>query len=351
MALALSPTEEYMTPKIRAQHKNAVRQILAAKLRNDWHWTWPESIDCHEARLLRPDTSNQDVLNLENDQWIERAEWESDVTETETPQACDDPQGSKDQQPITGTCPNAEATQPSELDFPGVISSHEDAQIPILDTRLATQKARRYSRISNEVGWNDGLLCFLRRQEAWTCARLLTTSLSIEDSVLPGDAIGNGAIAASAIANRKAQIAPRVPIAPAILPADLPLRAAITPAIYDTIYLKIVSAGVTPNCPINLSHVVRACVKGWKSSGAWPPQPIRQDASTAKKKNRMVEDLFSTGDARTGYKTLGVPSSPDPDTNAGLATRSDLFGGARDKLKRMVGLGQSEKNSTSHVCL
>lgn len=339
-----------MTPKIRAQHKNAVRQILAAKLRNDWQWTWPETTDHHEARLHHPDTDNQDVLNLEDDQWIERAEWESDVIETETPQDCDDPHGSKNEGSITDTCPDGQPTRLTELDCSVAMDSAEDAQTLIRDAKLARQKAQRYSRIANEVGWNDGLLCYLRRQEAWTCARLLTTPVSIESFSSPTDASADDGTAASAISIRKAPSIARVPIAPALLPADLPFRAAITPAIYDTIYLKIVSAGITPNCPINLAHVVRACVKGWKSSGAWPPQPNRQDASIAKRKNCAVEDLFTASDPRTVSKSSGVPSSPYPDVSAGTAVRSELFGGARDKLKRLVGLRQLEKNSTNHVC-
>lgn len=63
-----------------------------------------------------------------------------------------------------------------------------------------------------------------------------------------------------------------LPIAPPLLPPANPMRASITPALYASIYEKVVVHSLQPSCPINLSDMMRACVAGWKRDGEWPPR-------------------------------------------------------------------------------
>ncbi|KAL8772493.1 MAG: hypothetical protein Q9209_002445 [Squamulea sp. 1 TL-2023] len=64
-----------------------------------------------------------------------------------------------------------------------------------------------------------------------------------------------------------------VPIAPALLsPKDHPFLTPITPALYPTLYSKCIVQSITPSYPINLSHIVRSLVQGWKDEGEWPPK-------------------------------------------------------------------------------
>lgn len=52
-----------------------------------------------------------------------------------------------------------------------------------------------------------------------------------------------------------------------------PIRSSITPALYTSIYSKVIVQGLTPAVPINLADVTKAMVAGWKADGQWPPKP------------------------------------------------------------------------------
>lgn len=64
-----------------------------------------------------------------------------------------------------------------------------------------------------------------------------------------------------------------IPVVPPLLPPTNPIRASITPAVYPSLYSKVVVQGIAPTVPINLSDMIKAIVEGWKSDGQWPPKP------------------------------------------------------------------------------
>ncbi|KAL1965572.1 hypothetical protein VTN77DRAFT_5656 [Rasamsonia byssochlamydoides] len=64
-----------------------------------------------------------------------------------------------------------------------------------------------------------------------------------------------------------------IPVVEPFLPKSNPVRSSITPAIYASIYSKVVVQGLTPTIPINLADVTKAIVQGWKADGQWPPKP------------------------------------------------------------------------------
>lgn len=81
---------------------------------------------------------------------------------------------------------------------------------------------------------------------------------------------------------------PLIPVAPPFISAENPIRATIGPAIYPSIYTKVVVQGMTPTVPVNLADLTNAMVHGWKADGQWPPKPavtsivLQDDASVPK---------------------------------------------------------------------
>ncbi|KAI9367296.1 hypothetical protein BJX61DRAFT_320428 [Aspergillus egyptiacus] len=69
---------------------------------------------------------------------------------------------------------------------------------------------------------------------------------------------------------------PLIPVVPSLIATTNPIRASITPAMYPSIYSKVVLQGLTPTVPINLADLTRAMVQGWKADGQWPPTPKPQ---------------------------------------------------------------------------
>lgn len=109
---------------------------------------------------------------------------------------------------------------------------------------------------------------------------------------------------------------PLIPVAPPFISNDNPVRATIMPSIYPSIYTKVVVQGMTPTIPVNLAHLTKAMVQGWKSDGQWPPKPAatsivladnatipkkpeeREEAPTGRRKNSItnaVKKVFHFG--------------------------------------------------------
>jgi hypothetical protein len=69
------------------------------------------------------------------------------------------------------------------------------------------------------------------------------------------------------------------------------MRSSITPAVYLSLYDKVIVHALTPSCPVNLSDMVRACVSGWKRDGEWPPRVSANPAAIAtRRRKRSVAD-------------------------------------------------------------
>lgn len=89
---------------------------------------------------------------------------------------------------------------------------------------------------------------------------------------------------------------PLCPVAPPFISNDNPVRATISTAIYPSIYTKVVVQGMTPTVPVNLAHLTKAMVQGWKADGQWPPKPavtsivLADDASVPKKKPQSAAE-------------------------------------------------------------
>jgi hypothetical protein len=127
-----------------------------------------------------------------------------------------------------------------------------------------------------------------------------------------------------------------IPIPPPLLPPTNSMRSSITPAVYLSIYDKVVANALTPSCPINLSDMIRSCVAGWKRDGEWPPKSAPLDASNiiAVRRRRKATDASqgSTLGRRMSLGFLGRAEKAD-EGSAGK--------GIRKSLQRVLGLGHA----------
>ncbi|KAM5439421.1 hypothetical protein MferCBS31731_004517 [Microsporum ferrugineum] len=119
-----------------------------------------------------------------------------------------------------------------------------------------------------------------------------------------------------------------VPVMGPLVPDSNLLRAAITPNVYPAIYTRLVIQSNTPAVPINLSHMTRALVQGWKSNGEWPPKPTpTKDVPVIKR-----------------WKT---PATNDPsELRDGKGRR---LSGVSNAVKKVLGLSSFNPGSRLHI--
>ncbi|KAK3314920.1 hypothetical protein B0H66DRAFT_326076 [Apodospora peruviana] len=238
-----------------------------------------------------------------------RVEWTSDISDDEIPHPA--------------------ATSPFRFDTPDAVGT-------AVQSSIQAKRARRRRAVRDEVGWNPGLACFEARRNAWTGAKTVrvkpkpatpaspssvrrifwrhnrtgstasqnaavtspvgsppsvssplsptTTHTSHLTTTTPPpsepDSSHNGskgsAIGATTSRDSSHQsnyaVETLLPVPAPLLPAQNPMRASVTPAIYPSLYDKIVVHSLQPSCPVNLGDMLRACVVGWKRDGEWPPK-------------------------------------------------------------------------------
>lgn len=244
---ALTEYEADLTSKDRMKQKDAIRRILVDKVKNDWAYEWPDN-GCGPQTQDEDASASSQLLDIE---WIERDDWESNVSESED-----------DAVSYTGSQSSKEIRQ--------------DAPHPNRNSK-EERRRRRQRRLAEEMRINDGLNCFVHRRDAWTCARKVplhhaSASTSTSNSDASQASSASIAIDASDTDPQPEEYITQIPLAPPILPPDIPVRACITPKAYSTIYDKVVLQSQTPFCPINLSVIVSSCVEGWKRNNEWPPK-------------------------------------------------------------------------------
>lgn len=288
---ALTVYEAELTSKDRATQKEAVRQYLDKRVKQDWKWVWPAEdstpIDLMEA--LSTDLSPNDCLNAGTDssahkeEWRERDEWESDPSESEN----ENPTSAKG--PININSPDKES--PFRFDSPDGVGE-------LVKQRRASRRRRHKKKLAAEMEWNTGVHCYVERRDAWTCARHVPPPTGRGPHCIDTtQAYTNGSShkAVDDFSDSEGWDA-EVPIAKSLLPPDNAMRASITPQAYGMIYDKVILQSLTPSCPINLSDVIQSCVQGWKRDGEWPPSSsVPEPSLVAKKKQRRLSVLNILG--------------------------------------------------------
>jgi hypothetical protein len=270
---ALTEYEADLTSKDRMKQKDAIKSILAAKVRTDWDFPKQDDyVDLQVADAL-PDADSEGAL-----EWTERADWASEVSEGEE----------------VGT-PKTEAPEkPRRTSF---FRSHSQLESvgETLRQSVEKRKLRRQKRLNAELDYNEGLRCFVARRNAWTGAKRVKHRRGNAPLALhtAGDASKSPARSEGHTEEKDGNEADSedeeivdtfIPIAPPMLPPSTPMRKNMTSRAYGTIYDKVILQSQTPFCPINLGTVVNSCVHGWKRDGEWPPKGTEPDAFLSRRK-------------------------------------------------------------------
>lgn len=261
--------------------------------------------------------------------WKPRLEWSSELSDDELPY---------------------NSPSPFKFDSPDSIGQAVTAS-------KVARKARRRREIRKETAWNEGLACFEARRNAWTGAKVaqvrpkpssplssasprrgffwrthsrtlssngqtpisptspspVSPSQSQHDvapfspvegdseNTTPHDTLSpKTSRTDSHKASEPMLVETLLPVPPPLLPPANPMRASITPALYNSIYEKVVVNSLQPSCPINLSDMIRACVSGWKRDGEWPPRPAVPEPAAVvavKRKKSSMSAIVSSNTA------------------------------------------------------
>ncbi|OBT92274.1 hypothetical protein VE01_09502 [Pseudogymnoascus verrucosus] len=264
---ALTEYEADLTSKDRLKQKEAVRNLLASRIRNDW--SFPDKIDLvalEPSEEALPEGDPADPTT-----WIERGDWLSEMSESE------ESDGGLAQTSTNSTSGSAKAPKTKKKKINPFRFDSPDGVGEALRRSADRRKLRRQRKLQEELAYNEGLRCFTARRNAWTNARIVrrprcapTSPTSPSGEKPPED--------------DEPILDTLVPVAPPLLPPSTPMRRNITSRAHSTIYDKVVMQSQTPMCPINLQTVVSSCVDGWKRDGEWPPRGTEPEAGVARRR-------------------------------------------------------------------
>ncbi|KFX95848.1 hypothetical protein V490_03650 [Pseudogymnoascus sp. VKM F-3557] len=267
---AITEYEADLTSKDRLKQKEAVRNILASKIRNDW--TFPNVVDDAE---LEPSEALPEGDPEQPTTWIERGDWLSELSDSSD---SDNGLAQTSTNSTSGAEKPAKKTKkkinPFRFDSPDGVGE-------ALRRSADRRKLRRQRKLQEELAYNEGLRCFTARRNAWTNARIVRRPRCAAASPTSP----NGEKSPAGTDDEEAILDTLLPIAPPLLPPSTPMRRNITSRAHSTIYDKVVMQSQTPMCPINLQTVVSSCVDGWKRDGEWPPRGTEPEATLARRRN------------------------------------------------------------------
>ncbi|MCJ1464732.1 hypothetical protein MMC07_003345 [Pseudocyphellaria aurata] len=239
-----------------------------------------------------------------------------------------------------------------------------------LGLSIQVRRRKRHRRLRKEMDWNDGLATFIQRRNAWAGARafpqnLDTDPVPLEKGLVNGTAPVTATMPLSSPSSPSSsrsssrssspttplESAPMVPLPPPLLSPTHPARVAVTPSAYPLIYSRVVTQGVSPGVPINLSDMVQALVQGWKENGDWPPKgSLEADAGAVK------GGLGADGNGKKGLLGgdkvgKGMGTADEKNINAegrllGKSMRTGLAKRGVGRMKKVLGLGTEEKEKT-----
>lgn len=337
---ALTPYEADLTSKDRAKQKEAVKRYLLERVRTDWKWEWPQNESDQEGE--EDATPEFQLLNIdETSVWRPRDEWLSDISEPED-----------NSHPLLAGSSTDNASDSAHLLKSSLPRSPFKFESPdtVGDTigrNAIERKRRRQRRLAQEMAWNQGLQCFVRRRDAWTGARKVSRASKLGAARRTSPSLtGTDGSSSTAVEDLEDDEEwyddVEVPIPRPLLPPNNVMRASITPAAYNTIYDKIIIQSLTPSCPMNLKDVTRSCVQGWKRDGEWPPRATPAENIAVLKKGRRKLSVAGI---------LGFDKEKDRDKESGMKgepIRPDASGGGiRKSLQRVLGLSRESSNAAS----
>lgn len=368
---AFTDYEADLSSSDRVKAKQSVMRFLKERIKSDWKYTWP-----------KPDGENTDTeYEFDEDNavnWREREDWESGISEDDEENRMEElaaTAGDMDLQASAGRgsetaitsgsppmSPNPDMiAQSPGIDTIAAASSPFRFETPekvgeLVQKKIQDKKERRRKRRLEMQAWNEGLDCWTRRRDAWTCARKVPPSSMSQDTRPPppkisfNDDTPSDDPASPCEGNSttsKPQSTPtytpitQIPIAQPLIPPENGIRSQIGPAVYGKIYEKVVTSSITPAVPINLKDITRSCVEGWKREGEWPPRPTAPEPSIAHGKRMGMSRIKSLGLLSKGrrdsggsnHSQLGMILGTGPDSRR--SSLASVFG--LDKVKSMLG--------------
>ncbi|KAL1954455.1 hypothetical protein VTO42DRAFT_1179 [Malbranchea cinnamomea] len=301
----------------------AARRHLLEIVRSDWSYDPSSSASAAQSSAAsRPDLDS-DVI-----EWRPREQEDTSCSEQEGERGRSSPRAARD---------------PYRFENPDAVAQS-----------IIERRNRRLKRLQEEMQWNEGLKIWMARRDAWTGAKpsraQRSTATTLEPVSTSGDVAtisnederaetaergsqdltteGRGAASQRPLENSDTQPSsvvevPEETLIPVVQPNSLHgdnARAPITPNAYSTIYSRLILQSNAPTVPLNLKHVTRALVHGWKQNGEWPPKP------TPRKEVQMAR--------RRGVASAAVGSE---------ATPGEIEVHAPQKHKRSGSLGETMK--------
>lgn len=265
------------------------RRFLADHVRSDWNWP--------------PITSPGSSADPTSISFISVTETQARHYGTSSPSASEDE--------TNGGAGSSNTANPYKFDSPEGVGT----AVTVLKEE---RRRKRKRREVEEMAWNEGLACFVRRRDAWTGVEGLRAKrrshaetaaeartaqakgsaaeevgetnsapaggderMDVEPDVEPAESTEPTQPTDSLDADSDLDL---VPLARPFLPHN-PIRQGINPKSYSEIYSKVVLSSRSPSVPINLADMTRAIVQGWKDAGEWPPKsgPLEPLAGSRRK--------------------------------------------------------------------
>ncbi|OBT88859.1 hypothetical protein VE02_01920 [Pseudogymnoascus sp. 03VT05] len=275
---ALTEYEADLTSKDRLKQKEAVRNILASKIRNDW--SFPDTIS---STALEPSEALPEGDPADPTTWTERADWLSELSDSS------DSDAGLAQTSTNSTSGSAKKPTAKKKKINPFRFDSPDGVGEALRRSADRRKLRRQRKLQEELAYNEGLRCFTARRNAWTNARIVRRPRCPPTSPTSPTSPGDQPPAATTDEDDEPILDTLIPIAPPLLPPSTPMRLNITSRAHSTIYDKVVMQSQTPMCPINLQTVVSSCVDGWKRDGEWPPRGTEPEAGVARRRGEAAQ--------------------------------------------------------------
>jgi hypothetical protein len=328
-----------------------------------------------EGEVLESDFDESDEVEEEGDENQDKSEGET--IEDEEVEA----RGSYD---ATASHINSQETRRKHKRQKSAKFETPDSVGPYTERRFEVLNRRKMRRLESEMEWNSGLCMFVRRRNAWTRAvspeeakrktdaqdKFTLSTPEQEGAAINGQSLTlpaqeatpnvETADALNRTAESPAESAQKgksrareegtpfdppsdpsvltnvlIPISPPILPSDHLVRANILARTDQELYDKLVKDSRTPAVPINLAHMMRIIVQGWKSEGNWPPRSSVTEDSLANR-HKLQASLASAGHSaqRDGVSRVSGYFSNHPRVKQGV-----------ESFKRVLRLSSGSNNA------
>jgi Protein of unknown function (DUF4050) len=260
-----------------------------------------------------------------------------------------------------------------------------DSVADFVDRRLRTIQKRKRKLLEAEAQWNRGLCFFLRRRNAWTSAvareevqklaevkdkaAMNTTAAETElepdakPNAQPGGepaekpATNGASVEEDKSSDKDVEVeSPSpfdpptdpstltdvlIPIAAPILSNEHTVRANILGRGDTELYEKLVRDSRTPAVPINLSHMMRVIVQGWKDEGNWPPKANIPEPSFARRARAALDSPLARD------TTLGNARKHNAEASRGLLANHPHLKHGVESFKRVLRLSSGGSPSAS----